>query len=106
MRVPNTLWINDDHRTVSALIEASRFVDANLFFQAAFNNLFAQLVANIDAPLPRAYLSGRAHKYMFFEDFHMTACRVAPNVHYIALAQPLPNVSPESENRAGVHLPC
>ena len=72
MRIPNTFGINDDHRSVAALIEAAGFVDADLLFQSVLGNLLTQLVADLDSSLTGADLAGDADEYMFSKYFQLT----------------------------------
>jgi hypothetical protein len=69
--IPYTLRIDDNHRPVTALIEATRFVDANLLLEPTLGNLFAQSVANFYTALFWACFAGRANEYVFLEYFHV-----------------------------------
>jgi hypothetical protein len=70
MAVPYAFRVDDNHRTVAALIETTGLVDANLFFQAPLRNVLAQLVAHIDGALIRARLTAYADKDVLLKYFH------------------------------------
>jgi hypothetical protein len=68
MSVPNCFRIDDDHWSISALIEAPGLVDADFFFQAKRSNLLPHGAHDFLATLHRTALSSRADKDVFFVD--------------------------------------
>jgi hypothetical protein len=69
--IPGALGINDYQRAVAALVEASGFVDADFFLQAALVNFFAQRVADFDGAFIWTSLAVNADKYVFFKYIHL-----------------------------------
>lgn len=47
VRVPHAFWIDDNHGSVAALVEAPCLVDPNTLFQPQFGNLVAKLLQHI-----------------------------------------------------------
>jgi hypothetical protein len=70
MRVPDAIRINNNHRTVSALVETARLIYTDLLIELTRRDLFTQSIHDLVSALLSASFCVETDEYVLFKYFH------------------------------------